>query len=314
MTIKRLLGSAPSQVSRNRDLGTMAFQNKESVQIGNIGAAADVVTLGNGQVTKDASGNLGIGTSSPVNGANYKTLTINGTNGGQIAFQASGTTIAYLYNTPTVPFIFYGSGSELARIDSSGNVGIGTSSPSYKLQIGTTQGNIGIGNASGNGGASVAFLGSNTNKNWLIGNQYNLGGLEITPSTTAGGASFTTPAVVIDDSSNFKFNSGYGSAATAYGCRAWVSFIGNGGIGYQTIYASGNITSVNKTQTGWYTVSFTNALVDTNYAISWAAQPTVTNIGSDTFPISPLTTSVEVRHYEQGTPRDCNWGSVAIFR
>ena len=33
MTIKRLLGSAPSQVSRNKDLGDMAFQDAEGVKI-----------------------------------------------------------------------------------------------------------------------------------------------------------------------------------------------------------------------------------------------------------------------------------------
>lgn len=31
MTVKRLIGSAPSQVSRNKDLGNLAFQNKEGV-------------------------------------------------------------------------------------------------------------------------------------------------------------------------------------------------------------------------------------------------------------------------------------------
>lgn len=33
MTVKRLIGTAPSQVSRNSDLGNMAFQNKEGVNI-----------------------------------------------------------------------------------------------------------------------------------------------------------------------------------------------------------------------------------------------------------------------------------------
>jgi hypothetical protein len=33
MTIKRLLGSAPSQVSRNKDLGNMAFQDRDGINI-----------------------------------------------------------------------------------------------------------------------------------------------------------------------------------------------------------------------------------------------------------------------------------------
>lgn len=36
MTIKRLIGSAPSQISRNRDLGTMAFQNKDGPRVDTI--------------------------------------------------------------------------------------------------------------------------------------------------------------------------------------------------------------------------------------------------------------------------------------
>lgn len=33
MTVKRLIGSAPSQVSRNKDLGSMAFQSADAVSI-----------------------------------------------------------------------------------------------------------------------------------------------------------------------------------------------------------------------------------------------------------------------------------------
>jgi len=65
---------------------------------------------------------------------------------------------------------------------------------------------------------------------------------------------------------NFQFNSGYGSVATAYGCRAWVNFNGTGTTGTnQTIRASGNVTSVYKNGTGDYTVNFTTAMPDANY-------------------------------------------------
>jgi hypothetical protein len=67
-----------------------------------------------------------------------------------------------------------------------------------------------------------------------------------------------------DSSSNFKFNSGYGSVATAYGCRAWVNFNGTGTV---AIRASGNVTSITDNGTGDYTVNFTTAMPDANYAI-----------------------------------------------
>jgi hypothetical protein len=66
-----------------------------------------------------------------------------------------------------------------------------------------------------------------------------------------------------DSSANFKFNSGYGSVATAYGCRAWVNFNGTSTV---AIRASGNVTSITDNGTGDYTVNFTNAMPDANYS------------------------------------------------
>ena len=47
-------------------------------------------------------------------------------------------------------------------------------------------------------------------------------------------------------------------------CRAWVNFTGSNG----TRNASFNVSSVTYNGTGSYTVNFTNALSDANYAIS----------------------------------------------
>jgi hypothetical protein len=63
---------------------------------------------------------------------------------------------------------------------------------------------------------------------------------------------------------NLSFNSGYGSVATAYGCRAWVRFTVTGGT--PSIAASGNVTSITDNGVGDYTFNFTNAMPDTNYA------------------------------------------------
>jgi hypothetical protein len=69
----------------------------------------------------------------------------------------------------------------------------------------------------------------------------------------------------LDSSANLQFNSGYGSVATAYGCRAWVNFNGTGTV---AIRASGNVTSITDNGTGDYTLNFATALVDGNYAVS----------------------------------------------
>jgi hypothetical protein len=75
--------------------------------------------------------------------------------------------------------------------------------------------------------------------------------------TTAG-----TSAVTVNTSQNLQFNSGYGSVATAYGCRAWVTFVGSTAV----IRANGNVSSITRNGLGDYTVNFTTAMPDVNYA------------------------------------------------
>lgn len=82
-----------------------------------------------------------------------------------------------------------------------------------------------------------------------------------------------------DASGNFLMNSGYGSVATAYGCRAWVNFNGTGTV---AIRASGNVTSITDDGTGQYGVNFTTAMPDTNYApvSNSSGRSTATNVTS----------------------------------
>ncbi len=77
-----------------------------------------------------------------------------------------------------------------------------------------------------------------------------------------------------DSSGNFKFNSGFGSVATAYGCRAWVNFNGTGTV---AISASGNVSSITDNGTGDYTVNFTTALSDANYSAVFGTTGQATN-------------------------------------
>jgi hypothetical protein len=88
-----------------------------------------------------------------------------------------------------------------------------------------------------------------------------IGGANNTGSTTI--KTNNTDAVTIDSSQNLKFNSGYGSVATAYGCRAWVNFNGQGTV---AIRESGNVSSITDTGVGRYTVNFSTAMPDGNYS------------------------------------------------
>jgi hypothetical protein len=73
---------------------------------------------------------------------------------------------------------------------------------------------------------------------------------------------------------SLNLNAGFGSDAAVYGVRAWVNFDGttNSG-GNCTIRDSGNVSSVADNGTGDYTVNFTSAMPDTNYAISGSIKP-----------------------------------------
>jgi hypothetical protein len=65
---------------------------------------------------------------------------------------------------------------------------------------------------------------------------------------------------------DLQFNSGYGSAATAYGCRAWINFDGTSpSIGSGR--GSGNVSTVADINTGDYIVNFATAMPDANYSV-----------------------------------------------
>ena len=104
-----------------------------------------------------------------------------------------------------------------------------------------------------------------------------------------------------DSSGNFKFNSGYGSVATAYGCRAWVNFNGTGTV---AIRASGNVTSITDNGVGNYTVNLTTAMPDANFAYNITGRASSSSAGNQTWAYSltaPTTSTVHCVFQNMGT-------------
>jgi hypothetical protein len=115
------------------------------------------------------------------------------------------------------------------------------------------------------GGGSVTLQEPSTASDRTLTLPDNTGTVVSTASTgVVTPTMLSTGAPSWDSSGNLSFNSGYGSVATAYGCRAWVNF---NGTGTPTIRSSGNVSSITDGGVGQYTVNFSTSMPDTNYAV-----------------------------------------------
>lgn len=145
----------------------------------------------------------------------------------------------------------------------------------------TISGNTGLAGVDGSAG-TPALQGTDTNT-----------GVYFPGADRIGFAEGGTQVGEFDASGNFKFNSGYGSVATAYGCRAWVNFNGTGTV---AIRASGNVTSITDNGTGDYTVNITTAMPDANYGVALSAQYSTVSTNGRCLMVnaSPTTSAIRV--------------------
>jgi hypothetical protein len=158
LNLRSRSGSDFSNITFSTDDGASYLVN-----IGSIGDSLRILTGGLTSLSEamriDASGNVGIGTSSPSSklqigdGSSSTYQTIDSSTGGAILFKKAGTNAAfvgetqeglgsgdglllYTYGNGDRPIRFYTNGAnERMRITSSGNVGIGTTNPTEKFEV-----------------------------------------------------------------------------------------------------------------------------------------------------------------------------------
>jgi hypothetical protein len=225
---------------------------------------------------------------------------------------------------------------EVARIDSSGRLLVGTSTAggTELIQVQGTSGGsnlpggialrrsslangddigyVNFTNASGNIHASIkAFTDGTPGASDYPG--------ALTFSTTAdNSASLTERFRISSTGAQSSVIPGGSTLYPSFGCRAWVNFNGTGTV---AIRASGNVSSITDNGEGSYRVNFTTAMPDANYVVTGVTNTTSGSVGilssaPETVDFDKLTTSLYVFTYDSSAESvvDRSSVNVAIFR
>jgi len=120
--------------------------------------------------------------------------------------------------------------------------------------------------------------------------------------------------MILTSAGNLQFNSGYGSVATAYGCRAWANFNGS----TTTLRASGGVSSITNVSTGITTVAFSVTMPNANYALVGTSSVSAASAyvaGLDVVSdFTPTTTQIRIHTKYNASDTSPTYVYFAVFR
>ena len=158
-----------------------------------------------GKVWVDVPGNVGIGTSSPLVVTNQTSVNVNGTVASRYELLVANTRTSYIYSDAgtmqigtltNIPLQIMINSSEMIRVNTSGNVGIGIASANVKLVINSTDAiKIPVGTAAQRPTGSTGYIRYNSDTNvpecYTGTNWQNMANEKITAMTKFGGNNFS---------------------------------------------------------------------------------------------------------------------------
>ena len=186
-------------------VGTPSLTNTGDENTGLWFPAADTIAVSTGgseRLRLDSSGNLGIGTASPV----YRIDALLGAGSGNIArFGQSGVSNGYVITTngSALTHEWANGGSVSMAFTSSGNLGIGTASPEQKLHV-AGGGNTYLATQRTAASTSALIMGSESGKNSIYSWTTPTGATGVPLGITIGG----TEVVNLDVSANATIGGG----------------------------------------------------------------------------------------------------------
>jgi hypothetical protein len=286
------VGRGAGAVASNTAVGNGALQANTS------GSNSTAVGYQAGYSNTTGSSNVGLGYQAGYANTASSLITAIGTNALQNNTAADNTAIGYQagqLNTTGTGNFFGGSQAGAKNTTGNGNTAIGTSYSGTALPAlnsNTTGSNntaIGCGSLGNNTTASnntavgyqagyTATGAGNQLFGYSAGSAITTGAKNVIIGSYSGSAapiSATGSNYIVlsdgdgtvrqyyDSSGVSYFNSGFGSNAAAYGCRAWVYYNGS-----QTILGSANVTSLTINGTGDVVVNLTTNMPDANYAVA----------------------------------------------